>query len=186
MSESLKNETLILILIAGILLTSFDSLPKVNAQPVHTSLTLAIISPPTEKESKIAATLKDENGNPLPNMDIDFYFCGTNKIGTNKTDLEGVASLKLSDDLPLFSYPRLDLFETKITPTWKINAVFKGNTNYAPSTSEDAYIAFVLIDYTPYMVGAGLIALALIGVVGYIVFRKRRKATPIPKMTKEA
>ena len=186
MSEALKIKTLVLILIAGILLTSLNSMPLVNAQPVHTSLTLAVLSPPTEKECTIAATLKDENGNPLSNMDIDFYFCGTDRIGTNKTDLDGVASLKLSDDLPLFRYPRLGLFETKITATWKINAVFKGTTNYAQSSSEDAYIAFVLIDYTPYMVGGGLIALAIIGVVGYIVFRRRKKATSIPKTPKEA
>ena len=190
MSESLKINKLILILIAGILLTSLNSMPLVNAQPVHTSLTLAVLSPPTEKECTIAATLKDENGNPLQNMDIRFLVCGTSLIGTNKTDSNGVASLKLSDDLPLFNYPRFypsfNPFETKKTETWKINSVFKGTTNYAQSSSENVYIAFVLIDYTPYMVGGGIAALAIIGVAGYIVFRRRKKATPIPKMTKEA
>lgn len=186
MSESLKIKTLILILIAGILLTSLNSLPLVNAQPVHTSLTLAVLSPPTEKECTIAATLKDENGNPLPNMDIDFYFCGTDKIGTNKTDSAGVASLKLTDNPPYSYYPRLDPFETKKTETWKINAVFSGTTNYAPSGSEYVYIAFVFIDYTPYMVGGGLIAVAIIGVVGYIVFRRKKKTITMPMTTKEA
>jgi len=175
MSEALKIRTLILILMVGILFTGSNLMLLVYAQPTPTSLTIAVPSPPTEKECIIEATLRDENGNPLPNMDIDFYFCGTDKVGTNKTDLDGVASLKLSDDLPLFSYPGLDLFETKITATWKINAVFKGTTNYAQSSSEDAYVAFVLIDYTPYMVVGGLIALAIIGVVGYIVFRRRKK-----------
>ena len=31
------------------------------------------------------------------------------------------------------------------------------------------------VDYTPYLVGGGLIAVAIIGVVGYIVFRRRKK-----------
>ena len=168
MSLLIFNDSLILILIAGILFISLNSMPLVNAQPVNTSLTLAVLSPPTEKDCTIAATLKDENGNPLPNMDIDFYFCGTDKVGTNKTDSDGVASLKLSDDLPLFSYPRLDLFETKITPTWKINAVFKGTTNYAQSSSE--YIDIVIVD----LVG-GLSVVPIIGVVGYLVFRRRKK-----------
>jgi hypothetical protein len=173
--SEMKIKSVILILIAGILLISSNSMPLVNAQPVPTSLTLAIPSPPTEKECTIEATLKDEKGNPLSNMDIDFYFCGTDKVGTNKTDLYGVASLKLSDDLPLFSYPKLDLFETKKTATWKINAVFKGTTNYVQSSSKDAYVAFVLINYTPYMAAGGLIALAIIVALGYIVFRRRKK-----------
>jgi len=89
-------------------------MPLASAQPIHTSLTIAVPSPPTDKECTIEATLKDENGNPLQNIDIDFYFCGTDKIGTNKTDSDGVASLKLSDDLdlPFFSYG-LRPFETK-------------------------------------------------------------------------
>jgi len=155
-------------------LTNSTSMPFANAQHTHTSLTLAVPSQPTEKECIIAATLKDENGNPLPNMNIDFYFCGMDKIGTNQTDSNGTASLKLSDDLPFFDYPRLNPFETKITETWKIAANFSGTTNYAPSGSEYAYIAFVFIDYTPYMVGSGLLAVAIIGVVGYIVFRRRK------------
>jgi hypothetical protein len=203
MDEALKINKLILILIAGILLTSLNSIPLVNAQPTPTSLTLAFLSPPTEKECTIAATLKDENGNPLQNMDIDFWVFGSwwANVETNETDSNGVASLKLSDNRPYGYYPRLNPSQTKITETWKIYAEFKGTTttNYAPSRSEDVYIAFVLIDYTPYMIGGGLIAVAIIGVVGYIVFRRRKKATPrkpmkpklwfhprIPKMTKEA
>jgi hypothetical protein len=159
----MEIKSLILILIAGFLLISLNSMPLVNAQSIPTSLTIAVPSPPTEKECIVEATLKDENCNPIPNTDIDFYFCGTSKVGTNMTDLDGVASLKLSDDLPLFSYPGLDLFETRMTATWKISAVFKGTTNYAQSSSEDAYVAFVLIDYTQYLVGGALIALAIIG-----------------------
>ena len=57
--------------------------------PVHPS-------PPTDKECTIEATLKDENGNPLSNMNIDFTECGQRLFGTNKTDSNGVASLKLT------------------------------------------------------------------------------------------
>jgi hypothetical protein len=92
MNESLKIKTLIIILIAGILLTSSNSMPLVNAQPTPTSLTLAVSSPPLGKpfwsECTMEATLKDENGNPLPNMDIHFSECGSvrERIGTAKTD----------------------------------------------------------------------------------------------------
>ena len=72
-------------------------------------------------------------------------------------------------------FPRLNPSETKITRTWHIIANFSGTTNYAPSGSEYVYIAFVLIDYTPYMVGGGLIAVAIIGIGGYIVLRRRKK-----------
>ena len=99
MNESLKIKTLIMILIAGILLTSSNSMPLVNAQPTPTSLTLAVSSPPQGKpfwsKCTMEATLKDENGNPLPNMDIHFSECGSarERIGTAKTDSNGVASL---------------------------------------------------------------------------------------------
>ena len=52
----------------------------------ETSLTIAVPSNPPWKECTIAATLKDENGNPLPNMDIRFLYCGTSLIGTDKTE----------------------------------------------------------------------------------------------------
>jgi hypothetical protein len=174
MSEALKIEALILILIAGILFTSSNSIPLVNAQSTSTSLTIAVPSAPQGTECTIEATLKDENDNPLQNFDIDFYVCGTNCacmdwIGTAKTDSNGVASLK-------YAFPR--------TRTYNVKAMFSGTTNYAQSSSENVDI--ILIDYTPYLVGGGLIAAAIIGVVGYIVFRRRKKATTIPETTKEA
>jgi len=172
MSEALKIKKRILILVAGILFISSNSIPLANAQPTPTSLTIDVPSAPQGKECTIEATLKDENDNPLQNFDIDFYVWGTNCkdwIGTAKTDSNGVASLT-------YTFPR--------TETYNVNAMFSGTTNYAQSSSENVDI--ILIDYTPYIVGGGLIALAIIGVVGYLVFHRRRKATPIPKMTKEA
>jgi len=184
MSEALKIETLILILIVGILFTSSNSMPLVNAQPTPTSLILAVSSPPLGKpfwsECTIEATLKDENGNPLPNMDIDFsHECldtpdDWHLLGTAKTDSNGVASL---------TYQSFDPFPHE---TYNVTARFSGTTNYAQSSSEKVAIAR-MVDYTPYLVGGGLlIAVAIIGVVGYIVFRRRKKATTIPETTKEA
>ena len=131
---------------------------SVNAQPVNTSLTLAVLSPPTEKECTIEATLKDENGNPLSNMDISFTECGQIFFGTNKTDSNGVASLKL----------------TLTERDHLIYAVFDGTTNYAPSRSEDVFIPARANtpDYIPYIVG--IPAVTIIGIVGYIVFRRRK------------
>ena len=185
MSEALKIKTLLLIMIACILLTSLNSMPLVNAQPIHTSLTITVPSPPQEKEFTIEATLKDENGNPLQNMDIHFWVCGSSRIGSNKTNSAGVASLKFTENTPFFYYPELALFEAKETSTFKINAVFDGTSTYAQSSSIDAYVAFFLMDYTLYMVGGGLIVVAFIGIVGYIVFRRRKKAITMPKTPKE-
>jgi len=182
----LKIETLILILIAGILLTSSTSMPLANAQPTQTSLTFAVPSEPQWKECTIEATLKDENDNPLENFNIDFYVCGTSKIGTAKTNSTGVASLSFTPSEDYY-YPTTP----PRTETLKVNAVFSGTTNYAQSSSEDAYIEFVFrdidifLDYGSYIVG-GILAVAIIGVIGYIVFRGRKKATTIPETTKEA
>ena len=167
-SEALKIKILILILIAGILFTSSNLMPLVNAQPTPTSLTIAVPSAPQGKEYTIEAILKDENGNPLQNMDIGFYVCTKNWFGTEKTDSNGVASLT-------YTFPRAD--------TYNVTAIFSGTTNYASSSSE--YVDIIIVDYTPYLVGGGLIAITIIGVVGYIVFRRRKKAIIVPITTKE-
>jgi hypothetical protein len=164
MSESLKINKLILILIAGILFASSNSMSFANAQPTPTSLTIAVPSPPQgipfSSECTIEATLKDENDNPLQNMDIDFYVHGAgcmDWIGTAKTDSNGVASLT-------YTFPR--------ARTYNVTAIFSGTTSYVQSSSEN--IDIIIIDYTPYLVG-GLIAAIIIGFVVYIVFRRREK-----------
>ena len=174
MSEALNIKTLIVILIAGILLTSSNSMPFVKSQPTHTSLTIAAPSEPQLKECTIEATLKDENGNPLQNMDVDFYICGSNKIGTAKTDSNGLASLKFTPSEP----------EIYTNSTIPIKAKFSGTTNYTQSSSEYGYIT-VIIDYTSYIVSGGLGAVAIIGVVGYIIFRRRKEAITMPVTTEE-
>ncbi len=144
---------------AGILFTSSNSMPLVNAQPTPTSLTLAVSSPPRGKpfwsECTMEATLKDENGNPLPNMDILFSECGNVReiFGTEKTDSNGVASLTYS------SFPR--------ARTYPMMANFSGTTSYVKSSSE--YVDIILVDYTPVLVGGVTSAVVI---VGYIVFRR--------------
>jgi len=165
--------------IAGILLTSSTSMPLINAQPTPTSLTIAVPSPllriSFSSECTIEANLKDENDNPLQNMYIDFlYACEdhTHLLGIAKTNSNGEAFLTHT-----FVYdPYYD--------PWKIMANFSGTTSYAPLSSE--YVDITVIDYTPYLVGGGLIAVAIIHVVGFIVFRRMKKAITMLKMVKEA
>jgi hypothetical protein len=95
-------------------------------------------------------------------MDIDFYICGTEKIGTAKTNSNGVASLT-------HTFPEAG--------TYPIIANFSGTTNYDQSGSE--YVDIKIIDYTPYLVG-GISVVPIIGVVGYIVFRGRKKVKTMP------
>ena len=162
MSGVLNIKTLIMILIAGVLLTGSNSMHFVTAQPTHTSLGIDVPIPPKWKECTIKAILWDENDNPLQNMDIDFvYACGdhTHLLGTAKTDSYGVASLT-------YIFPEAG--------TYQIIANFSGTTSYAQSGSE--YVDIILIDYTPYIVGGGIIAVAIIGTVGYIIFRRRKKS----------
>jgi hypothetical protein len=155
-------EKRIWIVIAGILLTSVHSIPLANAQFYYhlTSLTIAVPSQPQGKECTIAVTLIDENDTPLHNMNIDFYFCGTSKIGTATTNSTGEASLT-------YTMPE--------TGTYRINAKFSGTANYARSSSDYVYI--VVMDYAPFgsfLVGGGILAaVAIIGVTGYNFFRKR-------------
>ena len=142
--------------------TSMHSIPLAIAQFDYylTSLTIAVPSPPQGKECTIAVTLHDEHDTPLQNINIDFYFCGTDKIGSATTNSTGVASLE-------YSMPG--------TGTYRINAMYRGTANYAQSSSDYVYI--VVIDDAPYpyiVVGGGIVAaVAIIGVTGYNFFRRR-------------
>ena len=80
-------------------------------------------------------------------------------LGTAKTDSNGVASLTCS-------------FTLAYDP-WRISATFSGTTAHAPSSSE--HVDITVLDYTPYLISGGLIAVAIIAVGGYIVFRRRKK-----------
>lgn len=129
-----------------------------------TTLTIDVPSATQGKEVTLKATLKDESDNPMQNIDIDFYIYEENswkKIGSAKTDSNGVASLKYSPST---------------TGTFQVKSMFEGTANYSESSSTSASLN-VTMDYTPYYIGGGIIAVAIVGVVGYIALRKRRKAT---------
>ena len=171
-SKALTIRLFILILISGILFNISNLMPSVNAQSTNTSLTITVSNNSPWKAGTIRATLKDENGNPLQNFDIDFlYECDYHGLAhllwTAKTDSNGVASLTWSWSSGVYN----------------VSATFSGTQNYAQSSSE--YVEITIIDYTPYLVGGGLITVAIIGVIGYIVFRRRKKAITMPMTTKE-
>jgi len=137
-----------------------------------TTLTIDVPSATEGKECQIKATLKDENGNPLQNIDVDFYIYEENtwkKTGTAKTDSNGVACVE---------------YTPTNTGTFQFKAMFSGTTNCAQCSSTSASLN-VAIDYTLFYIGGGIIAVAIIGTVGYIVFRRRKKATPPPKTIEE-
>lgn len=132
-----------------------------------TTLTIDVPSATQGKEVTLKTTLEDEDGNPMQNIDIDFYVYEENaweKIGSAKTDSNGVASLK---------------YTPSTTGTFQVKSMFEGTINYSESSSTSASLN-VAMDYTLFYIGGGIIAVAIIGIVGYIVFRKR-KTLPSPK-----
>jgi hypothetical protein len=194
MSEALNSKTLILILVSSILLTSLNLMPVVNAQPTPTLIEFYVSSTWKGRELELMAFLDDEIENPLQNMDIDFVWthilengtvCGPHLLDTATTKPNGVASL---------SY-------TFSPGTYNITAIFNGTTDYAPSSSEalflilievnsmlwgttplipsssgERYVIYVFsMDYTPYIVGGIVLAVVIISVVGYIVYRRRER-----------
>jgi len=147
--------------------TDYDSSSATSnliVNSLDTTLTINVPSATQGKEVTLKATLKDESDNPMQNIDIDFYIYEENswkKIGSAKTDSNGVASLKYSPST---------------TGTFQVKSMFEGTANYSESSSTSASLN-VTMDYTPYYIGGGIIAVAIVGVVGYIALRKRRKAT---------
>lgn len=148
---------------------SFDATATLTISQFATTLTIDVPSATQGKEVTLKATLKDENGNPMQNIDIDFYIYEENawkKIGSAKTHSSGVASLKYSPSA---------------TGAFQVKAMFGGTTSYAESSSTSASLN-VAMDYTLYYIGGGIIAVTIIGVVGYMAFRRRKKvAVPSEK-----
>lgn len=129
-----------------------------------TTLTAQIPSTTQGKEVTLKATLKDENGNPVKNSDVDFYIYKENawqRIGTGKTDSSGVASLI---HIPLAS------------GTWPIKIAFGGSPNYTES-SKTASLD-VAMDYSMYYILGGLVGVVLLGILVYAVAHNRTRAKP--------
>ena len=129
---------------------------------------LAIESPSTSIQGEtitLKGTLKDELGDPIQGISIDFQFYNGSswlKIGSANTDLNGIASL---------NYTPSDI------GTFQVRAVFNGTANYSQTTSTASSFS-VSID--PIIYYYPIIAIAIIvvcGTLGYIIFRKKKKAT---------
>jgi hypothetical protein len=109
--------------------------------------------------------LKDEDGNPIQGVNMDFQiYDGTSwtSIGSASTDSSGIASLS---------------YTPSSTGSFQVKAVFGGTTNYASSSSSSANLN-VGMDYTLYYVVAVIIVVVVLGAVGYLVFRGRHKKEP--------
>jgi hypothetical protein len=139
---------------------------KVNATATLTisqiTTTLTIDVPPATqgKPITINATLKDENENSIQNANIEFQlYDGSlwSSIGSGTTDSNGIASI---------NYTPLNI------GTYQVKAVFIGTTNYSQSTSTTDSLT-VSMDYIPYYIFGGIIAIVIIG-VGIIVYKKKK------------
>lgn len=134
--------------------------------PFTTTLTIDIPSATQGKSCTMKATLKDENGSPIPNANVEFQLLASGGtwtiMGSDITDSGGIASM--------------DYMPSSIG-TFQVRAVFNAVTNYAESNSTSTGL-IVAMDYTLVYLGAGIIAIAAMGVVGYVVFRRRRKTAP--------
>jgi len=74
----------------------------------------------------IQATLKDQDGNPVANKTINFYYRVSgettwNNAGSDTTDNNGVASVTVNLDVP---------------QTYDFRAEFTGDEDYEPSSAE--------------------------------------------------
>ena len=133
--------------------------------PFTTTLTIDVPSATQGQAVTLKATLKDENGNPIQGMSIQFQMYDgaswTNMSSAN-TDSSGVSSIS---------------YTPSSTGSFQVKAVFGGSTNYASSSSTSANLNAGM-DYTPYYVGGGIIVVIVLGAIGYWVFRTRRKTAP--------
>jgi len=155
---------------------SYAGNAEVYSTIATTSLTISLfatttlaIDVPTAIQGQAAtlkATLKDANGNPIQGLTVLFQIydgASWSDVNATSTDTNGIASISYTSRDP---------------GSFQIRAVFAGTPDYAPSTSTPANLS-VNADYTPYFFGGAIIAVIILGALGYLVFRKRKKpATP--------
>ncbi|MEM2507592.1 MAG: Ig-like domain-containing protein [Nitrososphaeria archaeon] len=131
--------------------------------PFTTTLTLEVPQATQGRPVTIKATLKDENNNPVQGANIRFQiYDGTtwSDIGSATTDANGVASIN---------------YTPSRTGTFQVRALFNGTTNYFQSTSLTGSLN-VGVEYTPYYIPVIVVVIVICGVIGYMVYRKRRKS----------
>jgi 5-hydroxyisourate hydrolase-like protein (transthyretin family) len=133
--------------------------------PFTTTLTIDVPSAIQGQSVTLKATLKDENGNPIQGVSIQFQmYDGTSwtNMSSANTDSNGVASIS---------------YTPSSTGSFQVKAMFGGTANYAPSASTSANLN-VGMDYTPYYVGGGIIVVIILCAIGYWVYRTRKKTAP--------
>jgi hypothetical protein len=137
--------------------------------PFTTTLTVEVPSATQGKPVTLKATLKDENDNPVQGVNIQFQiYDGTNwsNIGSANTDSNGVASIS---------------YTPSNTGTFQVRAMFSGTTNYSQITGTGSLN--VGVDYTPYYIIVAIVIIAVCGVVGYTIYRRRKKPAETAEKT---
>jgi hypothetical protein len=127
-------------------------------KPFETTLTLNVPSAMVGELITIRATLKDERGNPLQNMDIEFQISEENvwkRIGSARTDPSGTASME---------------YKPTTAGTFKIRAIFAGVTNYEGS---DAVADLIVGESIALKLGVVAVVVVAIIAAG-LIFAKRR------------
>jgi len=135
----------------------------IMVNPLVITLTIDTPDPLTltlGKTITITATIKDENGVPIPNATIEFYLFEDETwetIGSKETDSNGIAVLE-------YTPPAAGKFYIK--------AEFSGTQIYGKTS--DVITLIVNFDYTPYIL-VGVAAIAAIALIAFAIWRKRKK-----------
>jgi len=143
-----------------------NSTATVTVHPQVVTLTIDTpdaLTATSGKPVKITATLKDENGAPISNATIIFYFFEKETwktIRSTETDSNGVATIE---------------YTPHAAGKFYIKAEFPGTQIYGKTSHVITLI--VNFDYTPYiLVGVAIAAIALIA---FAIWRKRKKTSKI-------
>jgi len=129
-----------------------------TVEPFETTLTLEVPSAMLGEPVSIKATLKDEKGISLQNMDVEFQVSEENvwkTIGSDNTDSSGVASIE---------------YKPTTAGTLKIRAIFAGVTNYEASSA----IADLVVGESIALKLGVAVAAVVIVVVALLFFAKKR------------
>lgn len=131
---------------------------NLTVKPFETTLALDVPSTMVEEPVTIKATLKDEKGIPLQNVDVEFQISEENvwkMIGSAKTDSNGIASIE---------------YKPTTGGTLKIRAVFAGTTNYEESS---AIADLVIGESIALKLGIAVVAVAVV-LIAILILAKRR------------
>jgi len=147
---------------------SCNTTTNLIVSPLETFLTIENPSNAIQgRPITLKATLKDELGNPIRGVDIEFQLFNGSiwlTIGLANTDLNGTASLNCT---------------LSNTGPFQLKALFNGTPNYSQtsSTTKSLSVGTNPVGTDPILYYYAIIAIAMVilfGAVGYIAFRKRR------------